>query len=67
MTTDLIGVWTARFQGEVQRTRWHVIESEIADRLVTHCGRQLPHRNGNGLLLTDPSPPPTMKCERCAR
>jgi hypothetical protein len=64
--SDVIGQWAARFIGELQRTRWHLVESEIAERLVTHCGRQMPQRNGNGYLLTDAAPS-SGKCERCAR
>lgn len=54
MTT--IGLWTARFAGERQVTLWHRVESEIADRLVTRCGRELPRRNDRGLLLTETDP-----------
>jgi hypothetical protein len=28
--------WWARRKG-----KWHLVESEVVDRLVTHCGRQL--------------------------
>jgi hypothetical protein len=64
---DLISQWCARFRGTTQVTGWHYIESVIADRLVTHCGRQMPRINRSGELATDPSPAPTRKCERCAR
>lgn len=36
--TDRIGKWTRRARGY---TLWHFIESEIADRVVTTCGRQM--------------------------
>lgn len=65
--TDLISQWCARFRRDLQVTRWHYIESQIEDRLITHCGRQMANRNTKGYLLTDAAPAPTQKCERCAK
>ena len=40
----MIGLWVARFVDRLDGallTKFHYVESEIADRKVTHCGRQL--------------------------
>lgn len=37
MTRSLIGWWTQRPGGG----HWHLVESQVADRLVTRCGREL--------------------------
>lgn len=37
----MIGQWVARFQGNRRRTRWHYVESDIAARVVTRCGREM--------------------------
>lgn len=39
--SDVIGQWCARFDGDRQLTLWHKVESEIADRMVTKCGREM--------------------------
>lgn len=38
----MIGVWIARYRNDQSMTRAHLVESEIAGREVTRCGRQLP-------------------------
>lgn len=52
MTGSSVGWWTARFQGVRQITLWHYVESEIEDRLVTRCGRQMHKQSKRGDLLT---------------
>lgn len=47
-----IGQWAARFKGDRQVTTWHKVESEIATRLVTNCGRQLERETKRGNLFT---------------
>lgn len=49
--TALIGSWTARFAGDRQVTLWHQVESQVADRLVTHCGRELHSKTAKGRLV----------------
>ena len=46
MTSGPIGRWIHR----PGTTAWHQVESEIADRLVTHCGRQMRLRTSRGEL-----------------
>jgi len=66
-TNDPINSWAARYRNANPITRWHYIESVIAERLVTHCGRQMAKFTAKGEMVVDPSPAPTAKCERCAR
>ena len=41
----MIDTWIARFahrdSGSYRLTRWHYVESEIENRAVTRCGREL--------------------------
>lgn len=59
-----IGAWAARFLGDRQVTTWHKVESEIDDRVVTRCGRQMHLRTERGHLLTEPDPGMSI-CKRC--
>lgn len=46
---NYIGEWVARDRAG---SKQHLIESEITDRVVTRCGRQMKlMAGGNGLLL----------------
>lgn len=45
----MIGLWVGRFAGDKRLTLWHLVESEIADRKVVRCGRQLREREGTVL------------------
>jgi hypothetical protein len=56
MADGVIGSWTARFSGERQVTFWHYVESQIEDRLVTYCGRQLHRKTPKGILLVQEAP-----------
>lgn len=49
---ELIGMWAFR----LRTTRWHLIESEIGDRFVMRCGRQMQHTNSFGQLIVDAAP-----------
>lgn len=51
MTQSYIGWWANR-KGQ----RWHLVESEITDRLVMHCGRQMTLSNADGRLVVDQAP-----------
>lgn len=61
----MIGLWICRLQGTRAITKWHYVESEIQDRKVTRCGRQMDEIEGTALapLIT----PPTIDaaCKSC--
>ena len=63
----MIGLYVARFTDSddpKRLTRYHFVESEIAERKVTHCGRQLGHIEGT-VMAPVVTPPPGQGCERC--
>lgn len=70
-----IGTWVARFaygaRATRRVTRWHLVESEIADRKVTRCGRELGDRDPNSGLLSPErvgltaQPPEADRCRYC--
>ncbi len=71
----MIGSWIARFahreSGSYRLTRWHYVESEIEDRAVTKCGRQLA-RNDTTSLITSAVVPGALpnvadRCRYCDR
>lgn len=49
---DHVGHWCVR----QRRGKWHYIESQIAERYVTHCGRELDYGHDDGVLLFEPRP-----------
>jgi hypothetical protein len=69
-----IGQWVARFKvrkdgsiGE-RLTAWHLVESIIAGRAVTKCGRQLGDRPGTEVQAQADVPDANTlvdACERC--
>jgi hypothetical protein len=61
----LIGTWIARFADTRQLSKWHLVESLIADRKVTHCGRQMGDRPGTSLAPVVTPPSPDVTCKRC--
>ena len=66
----MIGLWIARFadQGHGKRlTLWHLVESEIADRKVTRCGRQMATTEGTVLAPLVAPPSSTQACFWCQR
>jgi hypothetical protein len=54
-----IGWWGVRAKG-----KWHLVESEVTDRLVMRCGRQMPLVNAYGALSFQLEPNGE-KCEPC--
>jgi hypothetical protein len=48
---NLKGQWAARYDtnGTLQ-TKAHLIESEVADRAITNCGREMHRHNSTGKL-----------------
>jgi len=57
----MIGWWAKRRYGV-----WHLVESEIADRIVTRCGRQMAHTNTDGPLLFEYDPmTDQVRCQLC--
>jgi hypothetical protein len=65
----MIGLWLARFadDGHGNRlTKWHLVESEIADRRITRCGREM--GDIEGTVLAPLMAPPTQyeACYFCA-
>lgn len=65
----MIGLWIARFTDKGDETRqltqWHLVESEIADRKVTHCGRQMGDLPGTALAPVVAPPSLDVTCKRC--
>lgn len=57
--SSYIGWWAQR-PGKL----WHLVESEVTDRLVMRCGRQMRMVNKGGTLgfVTDPM---GERCEQC--
>lgn len=63
-----IGAWVRRLHFGVElrpSTLWHLVESEIGDRLVTHCGRQLRHDRDRPFEYAHVAPDQAV-CSRCA-
>ena len=46
MADEFVGKWVRRIRGDrrAQETRWHYVQSQIEDRVVTKCGRQMKQR-----------------------
>jgi hypothetical protein len=65
--SEFIGLWMARLQGESRITKWHLIESTIADRQITRCGRELRHIDGTVLAPLMAPPTSTDACYFCKR
>jgi hypothetical protein len=59
MTDDYIGWWGIRPGG-----LWHLVQSEVTDRLVMRCGRQMRMQNKGGALSFAVSPEGE-RCEQC--
>lgn len=63
----MIGAWVARFTDEElpeRLTKDHLVESEIADRKVTRCGRQLAPIEDT-LIVELVDSPVGNRCMRC--
>ena len=68
MADGMQGLWVARFadHGHGDRlTKWHLVESEIADRKVTHCGRQMGAIEGTVLASLVAPPTASVACTPC--
>lgn len=63
---DTIGFWVARYRNDTRLTLFHLVESEIADRKITRCGRQLHHQDGTSLNVIAGPPSEGKECSRCA-
>lgn len=59
MSDDYIGWWGMR-----RGTKWHLVESEITDRLVTRCGRQMKMQTAGGAMKFEVQPSGEA-CEVC--
>lgn len=57
----MIGLWVARFRKNVAITTGHYCESEIEDRKVTRCGRQMGKIDGTELRTEGV----IVLCKRC--
>jgi hypothetical protein len=65
----MIGQWVSRWSADgdaVRRTRWHLVESEIDDRKVVRCGRQMGFIASTELAWTD-APQHSERCYYCRR
>lgn len=51
----MIGSYVVRFRGARALTMAHLVESEIADRKVTRCGRQLGPKEGTTIEVVEPT------------
>jgi hypothetical protein len=65
------GTWIARFRPEGgRRTSWHLVESDIASRVVTRCGREmnLSQRGGELRSQSEVAEATVLEpqCKRCA-
>ena len=63
MSADVsyIGWWGVRANG-----KWHLVESEVTDRLVMRCGRQMPLVNASGILIFERDPAGE-RCHFCSQ
>lgn len=64
---SFVDLWIARFTDGRRLTKWHLCETEIAERRYTRCGRVLLERPGTSLapLVSPPSSDTT--CQQCRR
>lgn len=58
--TDRIGQWATT----PRSTRWHLIESEVADDVITRCGRRLHPSEVKPIRTHDT---PDLLCRYCNR
>jgi hypothetical protein len=58
----LIGRWVVR-EGTAKPQRAHLVQSVIADRVVTRCGREMPGTSDWGDLAESTA---ADNCKRCA-
>lgn len=61
----MIGLWIARYRDNRRLTLFHLVESEIATRKVTRCGRQLDEIEGTALAPVQNPPSSEYACYHC--
>ena len=61
---DNVGRWFRRVSPSSVLTRWHLAESEIADRVITRCGREMHYHRDRHFEYVDQRP--TDACYWCA-
>lgn len=59
----LIGQFVQRYHAGKPTTRAHYVESEIAERVVTRCGRQMGKEMSSGVLFVVLDPED--RCRQC--
>ena len=59
------GQWVARYKDGHRVTKFHFVESEIADREITRCGRQMKARNGTVIQMSVDIPSGEDACSIC--
>lgn len=47
----MIGDWVSRATRSGRKSKWHYVESEVAEALITRCGRRLEPVNAHGQEL----------------
>jgi len=62
---ELIGLWMCRLKADRRWTKWHLVESQIADRMVMRCGRQMGHIEGTVLAPLMAPPTDSEACYFC--
>jgi hypothetical protein len=60
MPDDYIGWWAVR-----PGTKWHLVESEVDERLMMRCGRQMRMQTSGGALSFQVTPTGE-RCEQCS-
>lgn len=60
---NYIGWWATRVRRK--GGKWHLVESEVTDRLVMKCGRQMRLENDDGVLIFQLEPA-DKHCEACS-
>lgn len=61
--TSYIGWWGMR----TRKAKWHLVESEVTDRLVMRCGRMMRFTAYQETMTFDEKPRWGDRCEQCTR
>jgi hypothetical protein len=62
-----IGAWVSRWtdaEPPAVRTKRHLVESDVAESVITRCGRRMAYRTSSGTLQVTSGAPETT-CRRC--
>jgi hypothetical protein len=65
MVEDFMGKWVARYKDKPTfhyTTKAHLVESDIVDRSITSCGREMHYRTKNGTLILAPEHETCAQC-----